>query len=78
MPSQSHSISDLELAITRYCAAHAKAADTVDGVRTWWLAAPACPLADVEAALVALVARGVLAVRRLADGTAIYFCRASE
>lgn len=76
VPAQSHS--ELEEALARYCAAHPKAADSVDGVRRWWLADPAIPLADVEAALDALVKRGVLDVRRISDGTAVYFNRAAR
>jgi phage host-nuclease inhibitor protein Gam len=69
---------ELEEALRRYCTAHPNAADSVDGVRRWWLADPAIPLADVEAALEALVKRGMLAVRRLPDGTAVYFNRAAR
>jgi hypothetical protein len=65
----------LEDQLARYCAAHPRAADNIDGVRRWWLADPAIPLADVEAALEALVTRGTLDVRRLPDGTAIYMSR---
>lgn len=70
--------SSLEEALDAYCAGHPNAADTVEGVRRWWLADPAIPLADVEAALGALVERGMLDVRRLPDGTALYFNRASR
>jgi hypothetical protein len=68
--------SDLELAIARYCAEHPNAADSVDGVRRWWLADPAIPLADLEEALDAMVEREMLDVRRLPDGTKVYFNRA--
>jgi hypothetical protein len=74
MPDDSRH-SELEEALARYCAAHPNAADSVDGVRRWWLADPAIPLADVEAALEALVERGMLDVRRLPDGTIVYFSR---
>jgi hypothetical protein len=67
--------SDVEQALVRYCADHPNAADSVDGVRRWWLADPSIPLATVEAALVALVERGLLDVRLLPDGTAIYLNR---
>ena len=69
--------SDLELALEHYCADHPNAADSVEGVRRWWLADPAIPLSDVEAALASLVERGLLDVRRLPDGTDVYFNRAS-
>ncbi len=67
--------SDLEERLTHYCVAHPRAADSVDGVRRWWLADPAIPLADVEAALEALVKRGILEVRRVPGGVAIYMKR---
>ncbi|HEX4456655.1 MAG TPA: hypothetical protein VIA18_01715 [Polyangia bacterium] len=68
--------SDIESALERYCGLHENAADSVDGVRRWWLANPALPRDVVQAALDALVARGVLAARRLPDGTQVYFARA--
>lgn len=69
---------DLEAELERYCHAHPRAADSVDGVRRWWLADPDVSLAEVEAALEALVKRGLLDVRWLLDGTAIYFNRAGQ
>lgn len=67
--------SDLEERLARYCDARPDAADNVDGVRRWWLGDPAIPIADVEAALEALVKRGLLDVRRLPGGAAIYKSR---
>jgi phage host-nuclease inhibitor protein Gam len=67
--------SDLEDRLARYCEAHPHAADNIDGVRRWWLADPAIPIADVEAALEALVERGTLDVRRLPGSVAIYMNR---
>ena len=69
---------DVEHAVERYLAAHPNAADSADGVRRWWLADPSIPLADIEAALEALVTRGLLDVRWLLDGTAIYFSRGAR
>ena len=66
---------DLEAALARYCEEHPHAADTIDGVRRWWLADPAIPIADVEAALEALVKRGTLDVRRVPGSAAIYMNR---
>jgi len=74
VPSDSHN--ELEEVLERYCATHPNAADTVDGVRHWWLGDPAISLDDVEAALEALVKRGLLDVRRLPGGIVIYFNRA--
>ena len=70
--------SDLERALVRYCADHPNAADSVEGVRRWWLANPAVPLTDVEEVLEALVEREMLDIRRLPDGTKVYFNRASR
>lgn len=70
--------SDVELALERYRVDHPDAADSVDGVRRWWLADPAIPLSDVEDALAALVERGMLDVRRLPDGVEVYFNRTSR
>ncbi|MEJ7598213.1 MAG: hypothetical protein WKG01_09915 [Kofleriaceae bacterium] len=70
--------SELADALVRYCTAHPCAADTVDGVRRWWLGDPAIPLADVETALEALVKRGLLDVRSLPGGVIIYFNRSER
>ena len=42
-----------------------------------WLADPGLPLGAVEAALETLVTRGVLSVRRLSGGAAVYFTRSA-
>jgi len=70
--------SDLERLLEHYLASHPNAADSVEGVRRWWLADPAIPFAAVETALEAQVERGLLDVRILPDGTAVYFNRASR
>lgn len=75
MPSERNSRLDVELELRRYCAKHPNAADTVEGVQRWWLADLACSRDDVELALRALVEGGVLAERRLLDGSIVYFCR---
>lgn len=69
---------ELEEALERYGTAHPDAADTVDGVRHWWLGDPALSRDDVEAALEALVTRGLLDARRLPGGIVIYFNRAAR
>jgi hypothetical protein len=55
---------------------HRNCADTVEGVRRWWLADLTVPLAELEDVLRRLVALGVLEHRVLADGTTIYLHRA--
>jgi Fe2+ or Zn2+ uptake regulation protein len=59
--------------ITRYLTAHPRAGDTVDGIRTWWLAGrrESSPT-NVLRALEALVERGVVQRHALPDGTTIY------
>lgn len=76
LPVARDSIIELEESLVRYCAAHPHAADSVDGVRRWWLGDPGIPLADVAAALEALVKRGILDTRTLPGGTTIYLQRA--
>ncbi|MEO6771498.1 MAG: hypothetical protein ABI467_00560 [Kofleriaceae bacterium] len=71
----SDDLRDLEERLVRYCEAHPHAADNIDGVRRWWLADPTIPIADVEAALEALVKRGTLDVRRIPGSAAIYMNR---
>jgi hypothetical protein len=58
--------------ILRYFAQHPSAADTIDGVRRWWLADFPCTRPDVERALQELVDEGELTARILADGSILY------
>jgi hypothetical protein len=60
--------------IDRYVEEHPNAADTPEGVRSWWIArhSPGASIEDVQKALDYLVARGRLARFTLADGTAVY------
>jgi hypothetical protein len=66
----------LESAIRGYCSKHPNCADTIEGIRRWWLADLTVPLADLESVLERLVALGVLERRGLLDGTIIYLHRA--
>jgi hypothetical protein len=61
----------IEDLIARYIAAHPHAADTVDGIRDWWVAPdlPDTVREDVQTAADALVARGILAKSALPEGT---------
>ena len=64
----------IEDLIARYIAAHPYAADTVDGIRDWWVAPdlPDAVRAEVQAAIDQLVARGTLAKSALPKGTLFY------
>lgn len=54
--------------------AHPNAADTVDGIASWWLTGSQLSVskAVVEQALQLLVDEGFVATRRTANGTVIY------
>jgi hypothetical protein len=66
-------VEDIARELERYVDAHPAAADTVDGIARWWLArAVPPPLKDVEAALEALVRRGVVSRRLLPDRNTVY------
>jgi hypothetical protein len=60
--------------IERYVTDHPRAADTAEGVRSWWIGGERYgdPLDDVEKALDYLVEAGRLRRTVLPDGTAIY------
>lgn len=75
MPRATPDTSAIEIRIRRYCAQHRNAADTVDGVRRWWLADLACAPEDVQATLDRLVDAGEMARRTLPDGSIIYMHR---
>ena len=60
--------------IQQYLSAHPEAADTMAGIRAWWLSPPfaGTPLGVVEAALELLVERGAVTSTRLPDGRVLY------
>ena len=60
--------------IERYLSAHPDAADTLTGIRCWWLPAQAADVSTpvVEAALALLIARRVVVSTRLPDGGVLY------
>jgi hypothetical protein len=64
----------IEDLIARYIAAHPHAADTVNGIRDWWVAPdlPGTGRADVQEAIDQLVARGTLGKSDLPEGTLFY------
>ena len=61
--------------ITRYCAAHPDARDTLEGI-AWWLTLQRCndTLDDLRAAVGFLVDQKVLVPFHLNDGTTVYGC----
>ena len=74
MTSDEEGISTVANAISRYLSSHPRAADSVEGIRRWWLA----PLRYDEAvtvvqhALDRLLAEGVVAREAMPDGRVIY------
>jgi hypothetical protein len=65
---------EIEEIIRRYLQAHPQAEDTERGICEWWLrkARRSYPVADVSAAIQALVAGGELVQLVLPDGQRIY------
>lgn len=60
--------------IMQYLVSHPHAADTVAGIKNWWLSGAAAGRSDndVETAVRVLVQRGMLECRTLPDGVRIY------
>lgn len=64
--------------IQRYLERHGRAADTVEGIASWWLRdAGSVPLGLVQQALDCLVARGIV-VRRIAPGGRVVYAKAQS
>jgi len=66
--------SEVESAVLAYLDRHPFAADTLEGITNWWLPRQRYITAQhrIEAVLVRLVGEGVLQLRRLPTGTAMY------
>ena len=60
--------------IERYLSIHPDAADTLTGIRSWWLPPDASdvPTSVIEQALALLITRRVVVRRRLPDGGVLY------
>ena len=60
--------------VLAYLVEHPQAQDTLEGIAEWWLLEQRIrdALADVEAALSELVAKGFLVARRCGDGRTYY------
>lgn len=65
---------EVERAVLAYLGRHPNAADTLDGITGWWLPQQRFMTARdrVEAVLSRLVEAGVLQLRRLPNGGALY------
>ncbi|MBT1539649.1 hypothetical protein B7R78_0021980 [Ralstonia solanacearum] len=61
--------------ISRYCASHPDAGDTLDGI-AWWLVQQRFrdTRDEIEAAAEGLLRSGVLRRRVLVDGTVLFYC----
>jgi hypothetical protein len=73
-PAREDEIALVAEEIARYLAAQPRAADSIEGIRRWWLAPRIGERrhAVVQAALELLAAQGVAAQRLLSDGTAVW------
>lgn len=71
---------EVERAVLAYLGRHPGAADTLDGITGWWLPRQRFVTAHdrVEAVLSRLVDVGVLELRRLPSGRALYALRRSR
>jgi hypothetical protein len=67
-------------AIHRYLTAHPDAADSAEGIATWWLPSIGIvsSVQEVEAALEQMQTLGLVNKRRLADGRVIYRAASSR
>lgn len=65
---------EIEDAVLAYLRGHPSAADTLDGIASWWLPRQRYETAQlrIEAVLQQLTRRGALQLRRLPDGTVLY------
>ena len=70
-PSGCETLRAAEL-IMQYLQHHEDAADTADGITTWWLAGSSFAVATVEQALKHLIAAGPVEQQHLPDGTVVY------
>jgi hypothetical protein len=71
-------IAQLVAEVRRYVLAHPRAADTLNGVTSWWLPPHLAQTAlreDVEEALDQLSALGLIERRELPDGSTLFVAR---
>lgn len=74
MSSCDELVSEIAERIERYLTLRPEAADTIEGIGTWWLSSPlgTGALSSVLAALVQLEARGVVVRKELEGGATIF------
>lgn len=73
MPPQDAHLTEIAEAILRYLHSHPDAADTAEGIATWWLPARWCAdVRTVRAALARLEAQGLVHRRINADHHELY------
>lgn len=74
MDAENTDVDAVAESIHRYLREHPNAADTLEGVASWWLSGDADKewLITVERAIEQLVTRGELVRQTLRDGTVIY------
>ena len=73
-----HNVQRISEQIARYLSEHPQAADTIDGICSWWLPNASVEPQVVRAVIDALVLRGFLQKKQLPDGTIIYCRGAAE
>lgn len=73
MHADTETVANIAAEIDRYLEAHPQAADSVEGIRQWWLTALGPQRsALVEAALGHLLVRGIVVREVMPDGTVLY------
>jgi hypothetical protein len=72
--SSNAAVADIAHAIERYLASHPQAADSLEGIRRWWLMRQRYEESaqQVQAALEQLLREGVVVKRVLSDGQVLY------
>lgn len=70
----SHAVADIAQAIERYLAKHPHAADSLEGIRRWWLMRQRYEESaqQVQEALEQLLREGIVTKRVLSDGQVLY------
>jgi len=80
MTNEDEVVEGIAREIARYLAEHPDAADTLDGIRSWWLTRQRYEDATVlvQRAVDLLVREGVVVGRRIPDGNIVYGSTGSD